>query len=487
MIETKAEIKVSSKSMEAAMVARLFKDAMESEDPIVGHFVWIRDDGQKLDLGRPVVHPSFPNKAAAMRRLETRIGQWVSGEKPGLDRNAIARLELSGATPFDLSMESFEKAALGDDGTLVIAVGHTKGVGREPMELGRVARLMLFAKNGSPIGRRQALVPIREIIQIQKRERAAQTQRLEKQEKQIEEGVDFGRQLSQEEDRQWEDVSREAQPAPAPAPWDKPEREKGVDPAERAKMMMDMALGAVGRNMGGSLNAQPLPYAEARAAVEKGPARLGVHDDFASAFEQGEDDGDDEGAGHGVGAPRAAAPDVVAQNVVAQKPAEAAARAAAQIAPVAVAVPAALALELDAKPGAARLAAGGLGSQVRAEELGAPIDPLFIRAVFPDLPEGCDEIHVTIEKKMLFCALEALEAHGPLEMRLASKGESLLALGLCVPFGKLKMLSEFIASFSKGGVMIKRGQAKAAEAGEPASGASGASGAAVQAVGQAGG
>jgi hypothetical protein len=455
MTEAKVEMKISSKSMEAAMVARLFKDAMENEDPIVSHFVWIRDDGQKLDLGRPSVHPSFPNKDSALRRLETRIGQWVSGDKPGLDKNAIARLEISGAVPFDFSMESFEKAALGDDGTLVVAVGYSKGVGREPMEAGRVARIKLYGRNGDVVGRRQALLPIKDIIQIQKKERAAQAQRLEKQERQMEEGVDIGLQISQEEDRQWAESSQESS-----APWEKPVglanlsngagAERSARPTEpedesarRARVMMDLALGAVGKNMGQALKAKPLPFAETRLAPKS------AREDIESAFDNGSEEVENENEGLPQvadsisGRPHEAPHALLNQEAPPYKPAE----------PV-VAEPVVAAVQV---------AAPSRSSQVRVEESAAPIDPIFLRAVFPALPEGCDEIHITIDKDRLFAALEALEDHGSLELRLASKGQGSLSLGLCVPSGKLPLLSEFIAAFSKGGVMIKRSVVKAVE------------------------
>lgn len=448
-----AETKVSSKSMEAAMVARLFKDAMESADPIVAHFVWQKDDGQQLDLGLPRPHPSFPNKAAALSRLEERIGQWVSGEKPAVDRNAIARIEIEGGVPlaFDFSMESFEKAALADDGTLVVAVGHSKGVGREPMELGRVTRLKLLTREGTVIGRRQALVPIKEIIQIQKRERESAAKRLAAQERDVDESLDANRALFQEESRQWEDdmiepVHLPAVQSPLTAPKTQEPRPAGklrepvkgfgphsVTDPEQAKNLMDAAINAVGSHMGSVLKGAPLPVVEAiinAPPLARAPRAKENEERIPVPV--------------GVAATSTSEPGTHQQHQEVVEATHGTHQVAVSLAPARAGT--------DASPGAA--------SQTRVEKPSPKVDPGFLRAVFPVLPEGVDEVHVTISKERLFEAIVALEDLGSFEMRLASKGDGQLNIGVCVPCGNVALLSDFVSHFAQGGVMIKRAQSK---------------------------
>ena len=99
-------------------------------------------------------------------------------------------------------------------------------------------------------------------------------------------------------------------------------------------------------------------------------------------------------------------------------------------------------------------------SQVKPQEPSLAISPAFVKAVFPDLPEGCDELHVTLAKADLGAALEALGSVGSFEVRLASRSDGNLSVGICVGRGEVPLLSDFVTRFSKGGVMIKRSPGK---------------------------
>lgn len=569
------------------MVARLFKDAMESENPIVTHFVWERDDGQSLNMGMPKPHPSFPSASIACQRLDQRIGQWVSGEKPTVDKNALVRLEVPGLAQFDFSLESFEKSALSDDGSLVVGIGVSKGVGREPMAIAKVARLKLFGADGKAVGRRQALLPIKDIIHIQKREREAQAKKLASQEQQIDEGMDIGRVLAQEEDRQWAEDSRETAPAaPAVAPRDRGQASDGVD---RAKMMMDMALTAVGKNMASTLKSNPLPVAQAKqpSAPKAMTTGQSLANDFAAAIGETPEALDQSPKGDGSDAPsqeelaahealaklrsdrelaakEQEAAEKAAQEALAKAKAEREQSSAKHQATAEKAAQEALAkakaereladkenkealaaakaeldqaerekeqalasskaeLERSAKiheedlaraqsksdekvaelMAALELARGQLEtdalarseeqrelkarldqereelekvkkaleiatrektpSQVKASTPSPALDIDFVKAVFPGLPDGVDEIFISLSKADLFAAFERLEGMGELEMRLASKNETHVNVGICVPAGKVAMLADFISEFSKGGVMVKRSHSKADE------------------------
>ena len=644
--DVKIEGKVSSRAMEAAMVARLFKDALENANPIVSHFILEKDDGQQLEMSPPKAHPSFPNPEIACRRLEQRIAQWVSGDKPGLDKNALARLEVSGIPPFDLSMESFEKAALSDDGQLVIAVGFTQGVGREPMELNKNLRLKLYAKDGTIIGRRQALLPIKEIIQIQKKEREAQAKRLATQEQDFD-ADDLGRALSKEEDRQWADLNQEPLPStPSTLADSRPtsvstptstsslkapafvaKTHSSFDGVDKATKMMEMAIHAVNKNMGAQLKTSPLPFSEVKHHSNPGspvwddPELQHLWDDrvaqlekyasesFAQRVLQLEQYANDEIekrvavrlAEHSSPQQQAQlsemlqqaelrfdqkwktyAEQTIHQNRQAfedqqradrhaleqsyleqknlqkrieqqtqeiqtwvvkyetsenewlddatlqkneydqhvlelvrqnkeletqknslqehilflqsssdqpsldhpldedsirlsqndiqtlkndlhtlQTELELSSKALEQNRLTSQALleknDADWALKFeDFKRNEGPIKPSEFASIVKTEIPASKIDPDLMKAVFPDLPEGFDEVLISVDKHQLFEALESLENYGSFEARLASRGAHHMAFGLAVPSGKIAILSDFIAQFSKAGVIIKR-------------------------------
>jgi hypothetical protein len=587
-----SEKKISSKSMEAAMVARLFKDALESANPIVAHFVWERDDGQILNMGMPKPHPSFPSAALACKRLDQRIGQWVSGEREAVDKNALVRLEIPGLAQFDFSLESFEKSALSDDGALVVGIGLSKGIGREPMAIAKVVRLKVYGADGKAVGRRQALLPIKEIINIQKREREAQAKKLAAQEQQIDEGMDVGRFLAQEEDRQWAEDSHESIPAPVHVQ-ESVEREQADDGMNQAKVMMDTTMQPEGKNLGVALKINQLPVAQTKKESSQKPMPTGGN--FANEFEGagGESPLSPDQWDRGNGAVKSnkelggdkawgklsfereqaikkqEAAEKVAQETKPRQKAErevavagseseqldsekngglakakeelvqdqqeksqalalvqaqmlcAAKNYEEQLASLKAQTEGQLAdlskaldeasqrLEKEALGRAAeqsewssalaqarrRLEEEVLGrsedqrewrarldqdreelervkkaleiamrektpSQVKASSPGPALDIDFVKAVFPRLPDGVDEIFISMSKSDLFAALERLESMGELEMRLASKNETHINVGICVPAGKVAMLADFIGDFSKGGVMVKRSNPK---------------------------
>lgn len=432
MVEEKAErtpAKATGKAIEAAMIARLFKDSLDSATPIVSTFVWDRDDGQRLDLGKIKPHPSFPSREVASKRLGEKIVQWVSGEKAGPDKNAVLRLDMGNSIIFDFSMESFEKAALADDGVLVVGVGESNGVEREPMGITRIARLRLFASDGSPVGRRQALMPIKELIHIHQKERESQALRLKNEEKQIDNG-DFdhlessGRLAKSAPGRNA--ASGNAPPLRRLAPPTETARAAPAAPASgmMERQMMQVALMEVSKNMSGSLKEAPIAPGP---RPNPGPDVV-VERIYAAALE-----------GEGSRATQALS-----------MPAE-------EATPHPVAEPTKAALATPKTD-----PAKGVASQVKVEKAAPKIDPEHVKAAFPDLPGGTDEIHITIERSRLAAALDALGGHAEFELRIASKGADLLSMGVCVPAGQVALLSDFVAAFAKGGVMIRRAPAKAA-------------------------
>lgn len=430
MVEEKAErtpAKATGKAIEAAMIARLFKDSLDSATPIVTTFVWDRDDGQRLDLGKIKPHPSFPSREVASKRLGDKIVQWVSGEKAGPDKNAVLRLDMGNSIIFDFSMESFEKAALADDGVLVVGVGEASGVEREPMGITRIARLRLFASDGSPVGRRQALMPIKELIHIHQQEREAQAQRLKNEEKQIDNGdfdhLESSGRLGKSAPGRGAG-SGSASPLRRLTPPTEIARAAPAAPATgmMERQMMQVALMEVSKNMSSSLKEAP---------VAPGPRpNLGpdlvVERIYASALE-------------GEGAPVSQPAAKLSEDGPPQP--------AAEVGKPAPAIP-------KTEP------AKGVSSQVKVEKAAPKIDPEHVKSAFPDLPGGADEIHITIERERLAAALEALGGHAEFELRIASKGAALLSVGICVPAGQVALLSDFVAAFAKGGVMIRRSPAK---------------------------
>lgn len=431
MVEEKAErtpAKATGKAIEAAMIARLFKDSLDSATPIVTTFVWDRDDGQRLDLGKIKPHPSFPSREVASKRLGDKIVQWVSGEKAGPDKNAVLRLDMGNSIIFDFSMESFEKAALADDGVLVVGVGEASGVEREPMGITRIARLRLFASDGSPVGRRQALMPIKELIHIHQQEREAQAQRLKSEEKQIDDG-DFDH-LEQSGRSAKTPAGRKPAPADAsglrrltPATEivrGSPASSASSSSGMMERQMMQVAIMEVNKNMSSSLKEAP---AAPGPRASQGPDVV-VERIYASALAE-------------EGSPIQAAPAPAQEGVLPQ------------------------AVEPSRAAGAISTtdAAKSVSSQVKVEKAAPKIDPEHVKAAFPDLPGGTDEIHITIERERLAEALEALGGHVDFELRIASKGAA-LSVGICVPAGQVALLSDFVAAFAKGGVMIRRSPAK---------------------------
>lgn len=435
----KTPAKATGKAIEAAMIARLFKDSLDSENPIVAKFVWDRDDGQRIDLGRLRPHPSFPSREVASKRLGEKMAQWLSGEKSGPDKNAVLRLETEGSVVFDFSMESFEKAALADDGILVIGVGAAPGVTREPMSIARIARLRLFADDDAPVGRRQALAPIKELIHSEQQEREAQAKRLRNEERRIDAG-DFdhvspsGDEGSEQKGsapataagmgglRRVAPVTEIVRPSPS------------GEPGQMEKQMMQVALAQVSRNMGASLKEAPgSPTARPPEGSDPVVERIyaGAASDGPSAIPA------DSAAAASANSER------VDQNEKAV-PESPQIRAPSRL-PAVIPEP----------------AAKKMLSQVKVERDPAIIDPAFAKSAFPELPGGTDEIHLTIDREALALALAALAGREDFELRIASKGAKLFSLGVCVPAGQIPQLSDFVAEFAKGGVMIRRSPPKA--------------------------
>lgn len=176
-MKERKEIKVSPRAMESAMILRLFKDALESERPIVSRMRWDPEQGEgpELELGPLEPHPSFGDSRQAASRVGSRVAALVSGEKGEGDKKPVLRLRSEDGSTLDFSMESFDGATLAEDGRLMIMAGALDGElgARVDMPLAIEAALRLYGASGAPLRRDQALFPIRELVDI-RRERETQ-------------------------------------------------------------------------------------------------------------------------------------------------------------------------------------------------------------------------------------------------------------------------------------------------------------------------
>lgn len=444
--------RVSSRAMEAVMIARLFKEAMEAADPLLSKVIWERDDGQMLSMGLPRAHPSFIDSQAAIRRIEERLGAWLAGEKPSLDQNAVARLSAGPGLFLDISMESFEKAALTDEGVLAIALGRSVAAGREPMSLTYSARLRLLDKQGEPIGRDRARVPIKEIMAIKAaRAKAEDEQGVEAT------GAPRLAKPSREDDEPGAPLVLRGDPErePQERPRVKLSREQGES--------LSLSAPSEGSQSESSIRGQAMesddPSPEEierleRQAREEELRRQASQGEQAASSDLGAEwdamwgERLDSGEKSDPSASEPAKPSQTTEKVIETMPP----KDPAPIQPV----PSGASSEPRA-PKAKE--AHPNPSQVRTQKAEWKIDDQTVRNPFPPLPEGVDELFVTIRRERVGEAIALLGSLDYVELRMADRGQGMVSLGVCVPAGAAASLGDFVAEFAQGGVMIKRAKA----------------------------
>lgn len=170
--------KVSSRAMESAMVLRLFRNALANQGSIVGDLYWTMDQ-EEVKLGHIEHHPGFTELQPAISRLERRLSALLTGDKSLGDKNPILRISAEHGDPIDLSLESFDRCALDDEGGLFIRVGsedREEGE-RAPLDLTMEGVIRIYKKDGSPLRRENVMIPMPEMLDIQRKEREAQAQR----------------------------------------------------------------------------------------------------------------------------------------------------------------------------------------------------------------------------------------------------------------------------------------------------------------------
>lgn len=183
---------LSNRSVEAAMIAKIFKNSLIQEESYKGvkihGITWERDNGEVINL-KLRVHPSFPNEKVCIRRIEERIELLLSGGKPGVDQNAVLRLEgvankggREEKVVLDLSMESFDRSVLADDGMLTIGWGVGNAKVKEPMKLKGSTRIKWMDEKGGVIPRKRCLEEIQTTLQEKRQEKMILARQLARQE-----------------------------------------------------------------------------------------------------------------------------------------------------------------------------------------------------------------------------------------------------------------------------------------------------------------
>lgn len=443
-MKDRKEIKVSARAMDSAMILRLFRDALESERPLVSRMRWEPDQGEgaELELGPLEPHPSFGDSRQAASRVGSRIAALVSGESSEGDKKPVLRCRSEDGACLDFSMESFDHATLGEDGQLLIMAGALDGElgAREDMPLQIEASIRLYGAAGYPLRRDQALFPIRELVEIR---RDWETQEL-----MAPDQGDGGKPVPEGAHRDF--LSRREPSEPTPAGWG--EGEKG-EQALRAMQEPPAALGWGSRprrraSDGPEQAAAPEPSSpavEREATVSDEPESLSpesARDMLLAAFSEHEP--------ASMAAAPALAPASEAQALMDQALAKVQQNIGATLRsqPLpAGRVPAA------AEPGAQNSEASPAPASLK--------DVKFLPVAFDPLPDGHDEIAFSVEPSDLPGLLAMLAESSEFEARLVHKEGARMRLALAAPRGGLAAFNPLVERYAKSGVMIRRAKGKA--------------------------
>ena len=158
---------ISPRAFEAALTAEIILATMETRQPLACRMELMGEDGKEL-MYPPVPHPILgeENKGMAFSKLREFVRALLNGEKVPLDRTPIARISTDTGDAIDLSLESFAKSALGDDGTMILSAGWSgaRPGSQESLALNRQARVVLFSPDGNRMRREKAKAPLYAMI-----------------------------------------------------------------------------------------------------------------------------------------------------------------------------------------------------------------------------------------------------------------------------------------------------------------------------------
>ncbi len=163
--------RVSARSMESAMAARLLLDLLRGDGKVARKVAAATESRGEVAADWPRAHPSFERRENAVARLSGYVDRLLAGEAAAADPNPILRIMRHDGIAMDFSLESFSKAALGDDGILALPCGVSEAPAgsRSRLALTDVARLALYSEGGEPLRRSMAIIPVKEILEARRR------------------------------------------------------------------------------------------------------------------------------------------------------------------------------------------------------------------------------------------------------------------------------------------------------------------------------
>lgn len=163
--------RVSARSMESAMAARLLLDLLRGDGKVARKVAAATESRGEVAADWPRAHPSFERRENAVARLSGYVDRLLAGEAAAADPNPILRIMRHDGIAMDFSLESFSKAALGDDGILALPCGVSEAPAgsRSRLALTDMARLALYSEGGEPLRRSMAIIPVKEILEARRR------------------------------------------------------------------------------------------------------------------------------------------------------------------------------------------------------------------------------------------------------------------------------------------------------------------------------